>query len=113
MDKKDVVHVFHGIRLSHQCTTHAVAWMDLEMILREVSRAKANICLCVIYSVISLICEILKNDTMVDFNFHDHNIISFSFKTGYQVSFSTLRCTAFLSINGNYFQVTSEEHSVT
>ena len=111
MDKKDVVHIFHGILLSRQCTTHAATWMDLEIILSEVSQAKTNICLCMIYSVISLICDILKNYTKVDFNFHDHNIISFSFKTGYQVSFSTLRCTAFLSISGNDCQITSVEHS--
>ena len=63
------------------------------------------------YDVISLICKILKNNTNVDFYFHGHNIVSFSFKAGYQVSVSTSRCTAFLSINGNYCQITTEEHS--
>ena len=85
--------------------------MDLEIILSEVSQAKTNICLCTIYSVVSLIRDILKNYTKVDFNCHDHNIISFSLKTAYQVSFSTLCCTAFLSISGNYCQITSEAHS--
>ena len=67
--------------------------------------------ICMMYNMISLICEILKNATNVDFSFHDHNIVSFSFKTGYQVSVFTSHCTAFLSINGNYCQITSKEHS--
>ena len=42
MDKEDVVHIYHGILLSHkknEIIPFAAAWMELEMIiLREASQ---------------------------------------------------------------------------
>ena len=64
MDKGDVVYVcvcvIHRVLLNHKnnkILSFATIWMDLEIIvLSEVSQRKTN-------DMISLICEILKNDT--------------------------------------------------
>ena len=54
MDKEDVIHIYNGILLSHKkIMPFAATWMDLELILSEVSQMKKDK-----YHRISLICGI-------------------------------------------------------
>ena len=57
MDKEDVIHIYHGILLSHKkerIMPFAATWMDLEIvILSEVSQTKKDK-----YHMISLVCGI-------------------------------------------------------
>ena len=56
MDKEDVVHIYNGIILSHkknEVMPFAATWMNLEIILSEVSQKEKNK-----YNVLLLTCRI-------------------------------------------------------
>ena len=62
MDKEDVVHIYNGIILSHkrnEVTPFAATWMNLEIILSEVSQKEKNE-----YNVLLLICGIYNMTQM-------------------------------------------------
>ena len=55
-DEEDVVHIFHGILLSHDITPSAATRMNLgTVILSKVSQTEKNKC-----HMVSLICGIFK-----------------------------------------------------
>ena len=62
MDKKDVVHMYHEILLSHrkeERVPFAEMWIDLELVIhREVSQKEKNK-----YHILMHVCEIQKNHT--------------------------------------------------